>query len=351
MVKVKIIGRKWVQEWFGETQCNHMPSLTVGYDGTLLATWTGGMEYWNGDPMGQDCTVWVSRLERGAEVWSVPEGVGTDMRYACHNGNFFRNRHGEIILIFGKFLDTGRNVLTWCGGRDKLWQRKSRDGGLTWLPARETNIPLIGHPSNDGVLLPDGDMVMAISSTEDPDRYFGCVRILRSTDDGETWDLGPLLKAEDGTKVREPAMTLRPDGSIVMFTRACPADLSWGKQDYEGRLVAYRSRSTDGGRTWTTPEPSSILNNESKMDLISWPDGSLIMAYDNTRNLDWHERSPLWLASSQDEGETWQNLIEVAPAPGNKCQPAMCRGEDGLLHLVYMHRHTAVEHVVIDVTE
>ena len=327
-----------------------MPSLTLGYDGTLLATWTGGMLNWNGDPMGRDCTIWLSRLEKGAAVWTNPEGIGTDMRYACHNGSFFKNRQGDILLVYAKFLDTCANNSTWCGGRDKLWGRKSTDGGLTWMPETETNIPLIGHPSNDGVLLSNGDMVMAISSTEDAAHYFGTVRILHSHDHGGSWESGPLLASDDGTKIREPAIAVRPDGSILMFTRACPKDLSWGGEGYSGKLLSYWARSVDGGKTWSTPAPSSILNNESKIDLISWPGGGLLMAYDNTRNIDWHERSPLWLACSEDEGETWQNLIELAPVPGVKCQPAMCRDEDGRLNVIYMHRHTAVEHIVLELT-
>jgi len=349
-MKAKIIERKWVQPWFDERQCNHMPSLVLGHDGTLLATWTGGMMNWNGDPMGRDCTIWLSRLGAGAKEWSVPEGVGTDMRYACHNGSFFKNRHGEIILVFAKFLDTGRNNMTWCNGRDKLWMRKSKDGGLTWLPALETNIPLVGHPSNDGVLLPGGDMLMAITSTEDPKHYFGSVRILRSTDDGATWQLEALLQAADGTNIREPAMALLPDGTIQMFTRACPGGQEWGG-DVVKTIYAYKTRSMDGGKTWTPPAPGTITNNESKLDVISWPNGGLFMAYDRTTNLDWHERSPLWLAYSVDEGEHWENMAEIAPGPGNKCQPAMCRGEDGFLHVVYMSRHTAVEHVIVEIND
>ena len=342
-----IAERKWVQEYFDERQCNHMPSLTLGYDGTLLATWCGGQLHWNGDPMDRDCTIWLSRLEKGASEWSTIEGVGTDIRYACHNGSFFKNRHGEIIIIFAKFLDTSINFTTWCGGRDPLWSVKSKDGGLTWLPATPTNIPLIGHPACDGLLLDNGDMLMAITSSENLDCDFGTVRVLRSTDDGESWEPEMLLKTDDGTKIREPAMTLRPDGSIVMCTRACPVDMSWGR-DIELTLYAYRTVSTDGGKTWSPPAPTDITNNESKIDLLNWPDGSIVMAYNNTTNLDWHERSPLSLATSKDEGLTWKYLIEIAPAPGVKCQPAMCRGEDGLLHLVYMHRHTAVEHVVVE---
>jgi predicted neuraminidase len=346
-MKARIVERKWVQEYFDERQCNHMPSLKVGYDGTLLATWCGGMMHWNADPMGRDCTIWLSRLERGSREWTCPEGVGTDMKYACHNGSFFENRHGHIYLIFAKYLDTYTTILNWAKN-DKLWYRKSLDGGFTWLPAQETNIPTIGFPACDGVLAANGDMVMAISSVEDPERFLGSVRILRSTDDGKTWQSGQLLQTEDGSKIREPAITLRPDGSILMFTRNCPLDVEWGQPGDVRKIYAYTSKSTDNGKTWSTPKPSTITNNESKLDVISWPDGSILMGYNNTINLDWHERSPLTLAHSKDEGQTWENLIDIAPAPGIKCQPALCRGPDGLLNIIYMHRHTAVEHVVVE---
>jgi predicted neuraminidase len=349
-MKAKVIGRKWVQEWFSECQCNHMPSLTLGYDGTLLAVWCGGKLCWNGDPMGSDCAIWLSRLERGSDKWSVPESIGSDMRYCCHNPVFIKNKKNEIIVMYAKFLDTDRNNSKWCAGRDKLWTRRSTDGGMTWLPARETNIPMLGHPSNDGLLMPDGEMVLAITTGELPERYFGALRILHSYNDGDTWDVGALIFAADGTKMREPAMTLRPDGSIRMFTRACPADLEWGVENYTGKLSSYTTESFDGGRTWTEPEAGSILNNDSKIDLITWSDGSLIMAYNNTRDLDWHERSPLWIAGSSNNGRTWENLAEIAHGPGNKCQPAMCMGTDGLLHVIYMHRHTAVEHVMVEIS-
>jgi len=126
--------------------------------------------------------------------------------------------------------------------------------------------------------------------------------------------------------------------------------MGWGTGQ-EIEIYSYRTASADGGKTWSPPEASTITNNESKIDLASWPDDWLLMAYDRTTNLDWHERSPLWLAASKDEGMTWENVIELAPAPGNKCQPAMCRGEDGLLHVVYMHRHTTVEHVIVELTD
>lgn len=350
-MNARVISRRWVQPWFDERQSNHMPSLLCTDEGVLIATWNGGLMQWNGDPQARDSAIWLSRLEPGAKEWSVPEGLAMDMRCACHDGHFVRNRTGELIFLFAKWLDTGRNVWTWCGNRDELWTRTSVDGGWSWRPARQTDLPLgTGFPSNDGLLLPNGDLLVAVTSPEVPDRYFGAIRILRSTDDGRTWSREALLVSPDGTKIREPAVASRPDGSILMFTRACPPDLDWGEDGYTGKLVAYRCSSSDGGHTWTEPAPSTIRNNESKIDLIGWSDGTLLMAYDDTANIDWHERSPLWLAASHDEGASWQNLVEIAPSPGNKCQPAMCRGPDGLLHVVYMHRHTAVEHVAIELS-
>ena len=78
--------------------------------------------------------------------------------------------------------------------RDELWTRTSIDGGRSWLPARRTDLPLgTGFPSNDGLLLQNGDLLVAVTSPEVPDRYFGAVRILRSTDDGRSWIREALL--------------------------------------------------------------------------------------------------------------------------------------------------------------
>ena len=125
-MQAKIIDRKWVVEWFDERQCYHMPSLTLADNGNLLAVWNGGFLQWNGDPMGRDAKDWVSVLEPGAKEWSNPDAVGCDIRYCCHDPVFLKNKKGEIILLFAKFLDTEVNFTTWCNGRDELWTRKTK---------------------------------------------------------------------------------------------------------------------------------------------------------------------------------------------------------------------------------
>ena len=187
-------------------------------------------------------------LEPGAKEWSNPDAVGCDIRYCCHDPVFLKNKKGEIILLFAKFLDTEVNFTTWCNGRDELWTRKTKDGGRTWEPAQPAGIQS-GHASNDSVLLDDGTIVFASTSSELPDKYFGAVRIYLSHDDGETWEKGPILSADDGNLIREPALCLRPDGTIRMFTRTCPGSTGWGAGVKS--LVSYTAESRDGGKTWT----------------------------------------------------------------------------------------------------
>ncbi len=344
-MKARIAARNWIVEWFDERQCYHMPSLTMAENGNLIAVWNGGFMQWNGDPMGRDANNWVSVLKPGSNKWSNPDAVGNDIRYCCHDPIFMKNKKGEIILLFAKFLDTEVNFLNWCNGRDELWMRKSKDGGITWDEEKPVGIDS-GHASNDGVLLDNGNIVFASTSSEIPDKYFGAVRVYISYDDGNTFKKEALLSADDGCLIREPALCLRPDGRILLFTRTCPGDTGWGAGIPS--LVSYRAESLDGGHTWTAPEPTDIVNNESKIDVLSLNEDTILMAYNNTPIADWHERSPLSLAFSKDEGKHFTHLIDIAPAPGNKCQPAMCLDEKGLLHVVYMHRHTAVEHVVVE---
>ena len=97
-MKAKILEEKWLLEWFDERMCYHMPSLTLADNGNMLAVWNGGFLQWNGDPMGRDAQDWVSVLEPGAEKWSNPDAVGCDIRYACHDPIFVKNKAGEIIL-------------------------------------------------------------------------------------------------------------------------------------------------------------------------------------------------------------------------------------------------------------
>jgi hypothetical protein len=130
-------------------------------------------------------------------------------------------------------------------------------GRRAYLAAGDPANITSGHASNDSVLLPDGTIVFACTSSELPDKYFGAIRIYISHDDGETFEQGPILFAEDGNLIREPALCLRPNGVIRLFSRTCPGT-SVGAVRVTTVYPAILAKAADGGKTWTKPVPSGI---------------------------------------------------------------------------------------------
>merc|ERR1711904_522139 len=69
--------------------------------------------------------------------------------------------------------------------------------------------------------------------------------------------------------------------------------------------MVWRADSADGGKTWTKPYQTKLPNNNSGLDVAKMPhSGTLVLAYNPTSDSD--ERTPLQLAISDDNGETWK---------------------------------------------
>ena len=294
-MKAEIIDRKWVVEWFDERQCYHMPSLTLADNGSLLAVWNGGFLQWNGDPhgprrQGLGIGAGIRRLRvgqpgRGGQRHPLllpRPGVFKEQKGRDHSAvrKVFGHR-GELYYLVQRprrALDPQKRTAAAPGSRQSRRAFRAAMPPTTACFCRTA--PLCSLPP------------AARSRTNTSAR---CAST--SHDDGESWEQGPLLAASDGSLIREPALCLRPDGTIRMFTRTCPGSTGWGAGVKS--LVSYTAESRDGGRTWSQPRPTTIVNNESKIDVISWDENTILMAYNNTPVADWHERSPLTLACSE----------------------------------------------------
>mmetsp|Transcript_33086 Transcript_33086/g.59262 ORF Transcript_33086/g.59262 Transcript_33086/m.59262 type:complete len:129 (-) Transcript_33086:68-454(-) len=91
-----------------------------------------------------------------------------------------------------------------------------------------------------------------------------------------------------------------------------------------GRI--YRADSTDGGQTWTTARPTTMPNNNSGIDVARLLDGTLVLAFNPSSG-----RSPLSLAVSKDNGETWdRRFYDVERSPGEFSYPAIISWTEGL---------------------
>ncbi|EBL7270368.1 hypothetical protein FEE94_20190, partial [Salmonella enterica subsp. enterica serovar Bredeney] len=95
----------------------------------------------------------------------------------------------------------------------------------------------------------------------------------------------------------------------------------------------FRSDSIDYGATWSVARATSLPNNNSGIDLVSMPDGTLILAL-NPVNGNWGKRYPLSLIASQDNGESWLPLLDLESDHGEYSYPAII-SEGGVVHITY----------------
>jgi hypothetical protein len=115
-----------------------------------------------------------------------------------------------------------------------------------------------------------------------------------SDDNGQTWTRSVTLAEIPGTPMMEPGLIERRDGTLLMNLRT--------KLGF-----VYFSSSTDGGQNWSAPQPSTITAPESPSTLSRLPDsGTMCILYNPVAGRKWAGRTPLAVAFSPDEGQTWQ---------------------------------------------
>jgi hypothetical protein len=304
-MQAKIIERKWVVEWFDERQCYHMSSLTLADNGNLLAVWNGGFLQWNGDPMGR------GRKGLGLRARKRQKAPGrTRMRWAATfataamTRSGFKNKMVKLRCCLPQFLDTEVNFSTWCNGRDELLVAQNADGGRTWLPAHPANIHLRPRPATTACFCRTERSSLPARAASSRISTLAQSESISAMTTGKTFETGPLSIAEDGNLIRELALACAERGRPPLF-RALSRQrrLGVGGQPFPAHLHLRkpRRRAAPGQR----PVPSGILNNESKIDVISWDDDTILMRITTTpERRTGTNAGPLTLAMSRDEGKT-----------------------------------------------
>jgi hypothetical protein len=218
---------------------------------------------------------------------------------------------------------------------------RSTDGGASWQPAREIHRPTPpagGAAQTIGnriVVLPGGPeaglLVNVFTQIETSGgATLNTVRAQRSSDGGTTWSVPVRVAEHRGIGARDPATgAVIRDGSIIPAV-AVSGDgtlwLAWQDSRFSAgaRDGIALSRSTDGGRTWSTPVQANAQGNVAAFTptLAVRDDGTLVLLYfdlrpdtaDTTTLL-----AALWLASSRDgtrfaEANAWP-AFDLATAP------------------------------------
>jgi hypothetical protein len=245
--------------------------------------------------------------------------------------SLLRLRDGRIALLYLE-----KNSLTDC----RPVVRFSGDEAVTWsepvkiIPDPETGYYVL---NNDRVIELSGGRLLAPLALhhrpgwENPD-WNGEVGVYYSDDSGATWSRSRgWRQAHDpaGKRVssQEPGVVELSDGRVLMFIRS-------------GAGEQYRSLSTDRGETWSAPEPMGVASPQSPASIERIPGSdTLVMVWNDHSALPVGERkarTPLSLAVSRDDGDTWSKSLVLEPDPkGWFCYTAMeFNGDD--LFLAYV---------------
>ena len=296
----------------------HASSIVQAANGDLLAAWFAGTK--EKDP---DVGVWWSRFTDGA--WSAPIRIAKVSETAHWNPVLFRDAEDDIYLFF----KVGVDVPEWS-----TWWMQSEDHGHTWNDPVELvpgDVGGRGPVKNKPIILADGTW-LAPASTEEKGR-FGAWKPFAdiSTDRGKTWE-----RTDDWPVDKE---VLKGLGAIQpTFWESEPGTVHALMRTTIGKV--WRTDSKDGGRTWDPVYATDLPNNNSGLDVLLLEDGRLLMIY-NPVGINWGPRTPLDLAVSKDNGQTWRTIAHIEDNPDPKSEfsyPAIIRTSDGIAISYTWHR-------------
>jgi predicted neuraminidase len=281
----------------------------------LVAAWFGGTAEGN-----DDVTIWVARRE--GDRWTAPveaaDGIDNGKRrYPCWNPVLFNLADGTLAL----FYKVGPSPSRWWG----LFKRSS-DQGRTWSALENIPLGIFGPIRNKPVRLADGTILCGASTEHEGWQ----VQMERADAGLKKWEKTAPLN--DGTTygLIQPTILTHAGGRLQILCRS--------KQK---RIV--EMWSDDNGRTWTAPQKSALINNNSGIDGVTLADGRQLLVYNHTER----GRSPLNVAVSND-GKTWQAALVLENTPGEFSYPAVIQTKNGQVHITYTWNRKRIRHVAID---
>ena len=271
---------------------SHASTLVRLDDGNFLVAWFGGTKEKN-----PDVGIWLSKGKPGK--WSAPSQVFKIRNDAHWNPVLFDDGKGTIYLYF----KVGKEIPTW-----ETWVSTSKDGGATWSEPVEMvkgDFGGRGPVRNKPIILSNGIWLAGASHEEGLWEVF----VDRSEDNGKTWQTTPYLTLDrsqfNGKGVIQPTLWESTPGNVHMLVRST-----------NGKI--YRSDSKDYGKTWSVLYATDMPNNNSGIDLVKLPNGTLVLVY-NPISGNWASRASLNIALSYDNGLTWTKTI-VLENDSNKAE-------------------------------
>ena len=301
---------------------HHASSIIEAANGDLLVTWYGG-SYESSD----DEALFMARRKKGQHTWETPVMLLRDFKAPVGNAVIFSDQRGRVWIVWGR-LEAKQPLLAHTGWeRTRLLYRISDDNGYTWSDNKLFPMDTTGWlPRNLAIKLSTGELIVPLSDERnDKDLSFFVI----TKDSGTTWVRSSNIPNAQ-SQGEQPTVAQRKDGSLLAFLRTGP------------RLL--QSESFDRGMTWSPAKLTDFKNPDAAISLCSLKNGNLILAWNNQER----GRSPLHIARSTDSGKTWSTPLMLESNPGEYSYPSVFQASDGLIHVIYTYRRYSIKHVVFN---
>ena len=307
----------------------HPSCLTELDNGDLyLAYYGGGGEY------AESTRVFGSRLTAGSRKWTAPQAIAGNPFKSLGNPVVWQAPDGIVWLFYvTRFGDT------WSTSRIKA--KISHDGAKTWSDSFLVTLQEGTMVRNQPIVLSDGDYLLPIYHETGADTEFtgadSTSRMLRFTPGETLWREVGTIRSDKGNI--QPGVVEVSPGYLLAYCRRCgdyePTDQGW----------TVTASSRDGGKTWTKGKDSTFKNPNSALDFKKLANGHLLLVFNDHM----YERSPLIVAISTDQGQTFPHRRNVMEGEGSFAYPTAIQTKDGKIHLIFTSdERTVIQHAVLD---
>ena len=275
------------------------PASTVTRADDLLCVYRNGTAKHS-----RDGVLLSQRSRDGGRTWSNPVTIHDAMNgehpESVHTGVVAEAADGQTLAFFTTvdaikadvyiFSEEGRAL------RQRMWVASSPDGGDSWSPPRELDLP--GLPPNRYVgsrplVTADGALILPIEATAPAGQQVMLAAI--SLDAGRTF-APPFPIAYDQTSqlgFGDGKFAELDDGSVIMLT--------WTyRHPSEETIAVHRCVSSDRGRTWSPPQPTDLVCQILAPAVLN---NSQLIAAGTVRTVP----EGIRLFAGHDAGQTWDH--------------------------------------------
>lgn len=239
----------------------HVPAVAVGNNGNVHVVWAQDINNAQGFTIDQD--IYYTRSTDAGATFSAPQNISNS---SSNNSaepmiHVAADQSNEIYLVWEEYNTTDDPE-----GVEVMYTR-STDGGVTWPTANKRNVSQQVGASGSPYIFIDAtaNRGVHVGWTDYGAGSLGQIYYAKSTDGGATFATRINASNNSSTGMDNDQVAIAADANAVQ--------LVWQSWDETGLARVYKSRSTNGGTSFTVPSRLTATTNDSEIEASAVIDG------------------------------------------------------------------------------